>query len=83
MFYYAERLHAASPKKYVLRLLETKDVRELLGEEVYLLWPDDGLWYPADVKKVRSPYAGIGPSMYPYDECGSLGTDDLPCCRSM
>jgi len=37
----------------VLRLLETRDVRELLGEEIYLLWPDDGLWYPADVKKVH------------------------------
>lgn len=40
-------------KKYVLRLLSEKDVTEnLLGEEIFLLWPDDGLWYPAEIQKV-------------------------------
>ena len=40
-------------KKYVLRFMDMKDVGDLLGEEVYLLWPDDGLWYPAEVIKVN------------------------------
>ena len=57
----ADRLNASGSTKYVLRLLETRDVKELLGEEVYLLWPDDGLWYPADVKKVGTmSYTPVG-----------------------
>ena len=44
-----------APKKYVLRLLEEEDVkRSLLGAEVFLLWPDDGLWYPAEIQQVQS-----------------------------
>ena len=42
-------------EKYVLRFMDKKDVAELLGEEVFLLWPDDGLWYPAEVIKVKIP----------------------------
>ena len=41
--------------KYILRFLEQKDItKDLIDREVFLLWPDDGLWYPADVKKVCS-----------------------------
>ena len=32
--------------------MDKRDIGELLGEEIYLLWPDDGLWYPAEVTKV-------------------------------
>lgn len=39
---------------YVMRLLDEKDVTSrLLKREIYLLWPDDGVWYPAQVREVQ------------------------------
>lgn len=36
------------------RLLKEEDVQPaLLAQEVYVLWPDDGVWYAAVVEKVR------------------------------
>lgn len=39
--------------RLVYRLLKEADVRpKLLGEEVHILWPDDGVWYIAVVQQV-------------------------------
>ena len=41
-------------KRQVYRLLRKGEItRDLLNEDVYILWPDDGSWYQATVIKVR------------------------------
>lgn len=40
--------------RQVYRLLRAADVAPaLLGMDVFVLWPDDGIWYAAVVEKVR------------------------------
>ena len=47
--------------RLVYRLLRDADVRpQLLGEEVHILWPDDGVWYLAVVQRVRARQGGRG-----------------------
>lgn len=45
-------------ERLVYRLLSLADVRpQLLGEEVHILWPDDGVWYMAIVERVSAAMA--------------------------
>jgi hypothetical protein len=45
----------------VYRVLSLADVApDLLMAEVYVLWPDDGVWYAAIVEKVRVGGGGGG-----------------------
>jgi hypothetical protein len=40
----------------VYRLLKTRDIRPSLKDtEVHVLWPDNGIWYLAEVLEVRNP----------------------------
>ena len=40
-------------KRPVYRLLRKGEItRDLLNEDIYILWPDDGSWYQATVIKV-------------------------------
>lgn len=37
----------------VYRLLTHKDIKNSLKDtDVYILWPDDGIWYMAEVEQV-------------------------------
>ncbi|DBB00828.1 TPA: hypothetical protein ACH3X1_000756 [Trebouxia sp. C0004] len=39
---------------FVYRLLRKKEVnKDLVHQEVYVLWPDNGIWYKAEVVKLR------------------------------
>ncbi|KAA6422526.1 MAG: hypothetical protein FRX49_07387, partial [Trebouxia sp. A1-2] len=39
---------------FVYRLLRKKEVnKDLVHQEVYVLWPDNGIWYNAEVVKLR------------------------------
>lgn len=62
----AEHLSQSASKKYVLRFMDKRDIRDLKGEDIYLLWPDDGLWYPANVIKVKIPTESPSRSAMPY-----------------
>ena len=40
--------------KHVYRILNAKDIsKKLLEREVFTVWPDNGLWYPAHIEKAR------------------------------
>lgn len=42
-------------QKWVFKLLDKSEIKQdLLDEAVYLFWPDDSTWYPAEVRKARS-----------------------------
>ena len=41
------------PPKYVFQLLQKRDIihRTFVGRDVFVLWPDNGLWYKAVIQK--------------------------------
>lgn len=44
--------HGSKDVKRVFRLLRKSDVsKELVGREVFTLWPDNGMWYKGKVRK--------------------------------
>ncbi|KAK9828602.1 hypothetical protein WJX72_000989 [[Myrmecia] bisecta] len=50
----AKQEPSEEPVKYVYRLLNRKDVnKDLYVTAIHLLWPDNGVWYEAEVKKLR------------------------------
>ena len=40
--------------KHIFRLLTKSDLtKEILEKELFILWPDNGQWYAAEIIKVR------------------------------
>ena len=53
--------------KHIFRLLAKSDLtKEVLDKELFILWPDNGQWYAAEIMKVRPdplPSPGLPTSM--------------------
>jgi len=52
--------------KDIFRLLTKADLtKDILEEQLFILWPDNGQWYAAEITKVRpapSSFPGLGPA---------------------
>jgi hypothetical protein len=62
----------------VYRLLKTRDIRPSLKDtEVHVLWPDNGIWYLAEVLEVRDP-TPLPPATWAVQHLQAIAC----CCRS-
>jgi hypothetical protein len=50
----AAKMYWEANSRKVYRVLTHKDIKNSLKDtDVYILWPDDGIWYMAEVEQVR------------------------------